>query len=121
MRYAVDNETKPNTFVPSIKVTKSRNNMPAIEINDASPAMHEIVRNILSCQHVDDYRYQLTKRCGAFFQSGSDRTSGFILIEFWQEQGHEEFAAYLSGACYGFNVHAMLVDAGSEEDCGAAK
>ena len=78
------------------KVTQSTHHMPCLQIEDAPEALHKLIRNVVLCQYTDDPRYHLRQRCGAFLQGGSDKTSGWILVEFWNPEGAQEFVDYIN-------------------------
>ena len=75
-------------------LTTSASGMPAIEIANATPEIHALLKSIITCNHIDDQRYVVRQAAGAFFQSGSRETCGEVLIEFWNGTGAQAFVDF---------------------------
>lgn len=67
---------------------------PVIEFN-ASEENHRIIRSIMTNNQIDSEHYGMIKSAKAFWQSGSENDSGWIMIEIWNTEKTEEFFDYL--------------------------
>lgn len=85
-------EPTPRPF----QVTTCLHGTPALEINDASKALHAYLSRLMRENRMDHEHYKLRMDAGAFFQGGSTEDEGWILIEFWNPDQAQKFVDYVN-------------------------
>jgi len=75
-----------------LEVTTSVHNMPCIEIRNPTSVVRDIVRGAILCNLMDDKRYILHKKAGAFLQGDEE---DWMLVEFWTKD-YQPFVDYLN-------------------------
>ena len=88
---------------PTFTVTKSPNKMLCWVCENASPSLHKLVEIMLHENRYDHPDYCARLKASPFFQSGSDRKDGYILLEFWTSEVSNalEYVHYLEGRWLG--------------------
>lgn len=85
------------------KVTKSANDMPAIELKNPAPEIREFILQAMRENRLGHPAYEARSKASAFLQSNSN---DYLLIEFWN-QTYKEFIEYLNTEFEGWYKQAM--------------
>lgn len=67
-----------------LQVTTSGHKMPCIELRGCDKKTREVIRSAMLCNYMQDPRYVLKMRAGAFLQGFDEYGEGWLLMEFWQ-------------------------------------
>lgn len=81
---------------PDLRVTTCCHGTPALQLENASPELHALLRRVVGCNWVNDPAYKVRNDAGAFFQGGSNLTEGWALIEFWRPEGAQAFVNFIA-------------------------
>ncbi len=79
-----------------IELKLSNNDTFCIELENAPKEIHNLISGIVRNQFMDSDDYRVSRNAGAFLQGGSNLTEGWILVEFWNPGGVEEFINYVN-------------------------
>lgn len=71
----------------------SNNNTFGIIEEGLDPISMLLLKGIVVCNIIDNQDYKVSRNAGAFLQ-GFDIKSGWIFIEFWKDDGGDEFIKY---------------------------
>ena len=74
------------------QVTISIHNMPSVQLVNPTELERKFIVNTVCCNRMDDERYKLRQRAGAFLQSDS---ADYVLVEFWQKD-YQPFVDWLN-------------------------